>query len=115
MTESWGDQPEALGGHCPVVHDGVRRLHVAMLNNALQDLASSARVLRQEAWRWIAVDHEGDHPFSFHSVCGSLGLSVSAVRRQLREHGARLSLRNLQCLRVDSGESERASMWRATA
>ncbi len=122
MTGSWGDQQETIGGlffsaadevrekaarradRCASIPDGLRRLHAAMLNNALRDLTSSATSLRREAWQWVEIDHNIDYPFSFHSVCDSLGLSVSAVRRQVRQHGASLVLRNLR--RLDGAQNE---------
>jgi len=71
------DSPVA--GDPSAVEDWLRRLCLAVLEDALQSLGSHGRRQR-EAWVWVRSDAE--YCFSFVWVCAVLHLDADAVRKQ---------------------------------
>ena len=76
-----------------------KRLQVAVLTDAVATFRRldgvenpQARRLFAEAEAWFASD-EADGPFTFVTVCDSLGLDPTYIRRGLREWRPRTSVR----------------------
>jgi hypothetical protein len=62
---------------------GPRRLRVAMIRQAMMDLASSNPLEREHARRWIARDDDS-WSFSFTQICQVLDINVEAAREAIR-------------------------------
>ena len=87
------DRPEATLARLRPSASPEQHLMGAVLQQALDDLrlAQSLRGDRQrnhtESWlsdaeEWFA-DHDADWPFSFESICTSLGVDAEAIREAL--------------------------------
>jgi hypothetical protein len=70
------------GGSAGGVPTGIRALMLAVLEDGIRAYLYSTNAVRDEAEFWVRSRRQSG-PFSFVTVCSTLGLEPSAVRRAL--------------------------------